>query len=369
MTSAETGRKLWKDQFDRNLLERMAEKLKEPYPSFDALGFVTQVLAEPFYDLELKDRIYRCAEILKSFLPTSYSRAVSILYRTAPQLGEFENWALTAYVELHGLSHFEKSVEALEKLTPHGTSEFAVRPFMINHTKRMIPVLHRWAVSENEHVRRLAAEAARPRGVWVAHIETFKKEPQPVLELLDILKSDQSLYVRKAVANCLNDISKDHPNLLLETAAKWIGNQDRHTDWIVRRGCRTLLKQGHPKAFRLFGFTNKPRVKVIKFSIDSRRLQIGDAISLSAKVVSESGALQMLALGYRIHFIKADGKVSPKLFFLGEKEIEPSGRLEITTRHSFDDLSTRRHYSGRHLIELVINGQVRKTTTLDLIAR
>ncbi len=146
---------------------------------------------------------------------------MDILIAVSPHTSGFQSWILTTYVELFGVEHFDESVRAMEYLTQHGTCESTIRPYINTYLDKMLPVLHRWAGHPNEHVRRLAAEGSRPRGVWIAHIPAFRKDPKPVLELLAKLKADPSLYVRKAVANNLNDISKDHPEVVIRTALAW----------------------------------------------------------------------------------------------------------------------------------------------------
>ncbi|MCH7947880.1 MAG: DNA alkylation repair protein, partial [candidate division Zixibacteria bacterium] len=239
--------RLWKDLLSKEAVLVFSKCIKDAYPKFDQKKYTATVLADGFLRLELKERLNKIAESLKSFLPADYDAAVRILIKTAPNVGTFENWALTIYVEKFGLKDFKTSVYALEELTIFGTSEFAIRPFMIYHTARMLPILMKWTKSPNEHIRRLAAEGSRPRGVWVAHIEAFKKDARPVIKILEKLKADESLYVRKAVANNLNDISKEHPDLVAETCKKWQKAGDANTDWIIKHGCRSLIKHGHPE--------------------------------------------------------------------------------------------------------------------------
>jgi 3-methyladenine DNA glycosylase AlkC len=365
ITQTDTG--LWKDYFNRARVERLSKAFKKEYPEFKAPSFVTAVLSNEFTQLELKARIRRIAEELGNFLPADYDQACEIVMQVAPTVPEFENWALTTYVELYGLDHFDTSVRALEELTQHGTSEFAIRPYMIRYTDRMMPILHRWARHDNEHVRRLAAEGSRPRGVWVAHIEQFKKDPRPVIKLLDKLKADPSLYVRKAVANNLNDISKEHPDVVIKTAKRWQKNQHPHTDWIIKRACRSLIKLGDPRVLELLGFTSKPRLDVIEFNLSKRKLQIGSTASIEVILKSRSKSDQKLAIDYRVHYAKANGKTSSKVFKLVEKILSAGDKLSLATRHSFKQMSTRKHFPGKHRVDLIINGIDRGSIEFSLI--
>jgi len=354
-TYPESG--LWKDYLDKKRVKAMAERIGLASSRFDTAAFVTAVMGDGYAELELKDRIKRIAECLHEYLPSNYEKALTVLKKVAPDLSDFENWCLTTYVELYGLKFFETSMDALEYLTRYGTGEFAIRPFVLNHTDRVLPIMHRWAENNNEHVRRLAAEGSRPRGVWVAHVPVFKEDPRPVIEILDKLKTDPSLYVRKAVANNLNDISKDNPELAVRTARRWQKNGQKTTAWIIKHGCRSLIKQGRHDVFGLLGFTEKPKVAIARFKTNRKRVRIGDSFKLSVDIVSKANVEQRLAIDYRVHYRKANGKLAPKVFKLAEKTLPPGGTVSLSTGHSFRAMTTRKHYPGRHEIEIVINGR------------
>ncbi|HVP07761.1 MAG TPA: DNA alkylation repair protein [Candidatus Acidoferrum sp.] len=349
--------KLFKDRLGIAKVEAMAGKIAEVYPSFDAPGFVSAARRDGFEKLELKARIAALATRLKEFLPAEYRKAVDILVDTAPHVGGFENWILTSYVEQFGLDHFEDSVYALRTLTPFSSCEFAIRPYMNRYADKMLPILHEWATDPNEHVRRLAAEGSRPRGVWTAHIEAFRKDPQPVIALLEQLKADPSLYVRKAVANNLNDISKDHPDVVINTVIAWKRDGHGHTDWIVKRACRSLVKTGHPAIFEILGFTSSPKVTVAGFSVSPKSFKIGKDCTITCTLKSNAAKSQKLVVDYRVYYIKANGRPTPKLFKWVEKTLKARESIALSTRHSFMDRSTRTHRTGAHEIELIINGR------------
>lgn len=350
--------KLWKDFLNKQSVTVFAKEIKKVYPVFKHDKYIGSVLSGGFLQLELKQRIDKMSVTLNLFLPDDYRKAIQVLIDTAPNVKPFENWVLTGYVEKFGLNDFETSVYALMELTKHGTSEFAIRPFMIQYTKQMVPILKRWTKDKNEHVRRLAAEGSRPRGVWTAHIESFKKNPQPVFEILEPLKSDDSLYVRKAVANNLNDISKEHPEKVVLLCEKWSKSNHVHTDWIIKRGLRSLIKSGHSQALKILGVSHKASVKVISFSIKPARVKIGVVATLFLELKSTSKSKQKLVIDYRVHYVKNKGALSVKTFKWAEKLINKSDKLSLTKQHSFKNMSTRRHYPGEHLIEVLVNGKV-----------
>ncbi len=352
----ETG--LWKDSLNAQAVEELAAQLGRASKKFDQGGFATFILNDNFFTLELKERINAIADALKKFLPQKYNQAIKIISKTAPHLGTFENWALLTYVEKFGLEHFDESVSAMETLTRYSTAEFAIRPYMIQYTDKMLPILHRWVKDENKHVRRLAAEGTRPRGVWMPHVEQFKKDPTEVLKLLEKLKADSSLYVRKAVANNLNDISKDNPMTVIKLGKKWLKKNCPETNWIVKHACRTLLKKGQPEVFPLFGFTENPQIEISKLKIDKKKVSIGDSVFFTFDLLSTSSKTQKLSIDYKLYYMKKNGKLSPKVFKLSEKKIAGNQQISPSTKHSFKEMSTRKHYTGRHKVELIINGNI-----------
>ncbi len=359
--------KLWKDQLGHNQIVRITDEVTKAFKSFKADAFVEKVESDGYYDLELKERIGQIADRLWEFLPDNYSRAINILIKIAPKLPEFENWCLTTVIEKYGLDDFDESIRGLKELTSHGTSEFGIRPFMIKYTNQIMPILMQWTDDPNEHIRRLAAEAVRPRGVWVAHIDKFKKNPTPVIELLDKLKADKSLYVRKAVANCLNDISKEHPDKVLAVAKRWQKTKCTETDWIVKRACRSLLKQGSPEALALFGFTKDLQIELTLFKFNPTRVKLGGEANISIEINSTASQPQKLSIDYAVTYAKKDKKRSRKVFKFSEKSLPASGNLFLSTKHSFRQMSTRQHYPGKHQLELIINGRTIKTIDFMLI--
>ncbi|MBK7142829.1 MAG: DNA alkylation repair protein [bacterium] len=368
MAVSETAEKpkLWKDYIDRASLVKFGAEITKVHPKFDSPRFVDGLVKAKFDQLELKARIALIASHLKPHFPSDYKKAVDILVTVAPGLNGFENWILNSYVDQFGMDDLPNSVRAMQELTKHGTAEFTIRPFIVKYPEQMLKVIHRWAEDENEHLRRLAAEGTRPRGVWTIHIEAFRKNPRPVIDLLEKLKADDSLYVRKAVANNLNDISKDHPDIVLTTALAWMKTNDVRTNWILKRACRSLIKKGTPEVFKLFGFTSNPQVEITKLRLTPSKAKIGDGARLSFDLLSCAKRSQKLAIDYRVHYVKADGKLSGKVFKLVEKSLKAGESLSLSSKHSFREMTTRKHYPGKHKIEIIVNGQVFGTLAFTL---
>ncbi|MCA9890935.1 MAG: hypothetical protein KC546_21305, partial [Anaerolineae bacterium] len=208
---------------------------------------------------------------------------------------------------------------------------------------------------ENEHVRRLASEGCRPLLPWNIRLNQFVKDPTPILPILETLKADDSLYVRKSVANNLNDLSKNHPDLVLDIAERWYGDNE-HTNWIVKHALRTLLKKGNQRALSIFGFGDVDDVTISKLTVTPDLIAIGDDLFFSFDLLLKADQTKKLRLEYAIHYVKANGSRSKKVFQISEREVTPNTSHTIKSKQSFRNMTTRKHYPGQHKIEILVNG-------------
>ena len=202
-------------------------------------------------------------------------------------------------------------------------------------------------------MRRLASEGCRPALPWGQALTSFKKDPSPVLQILERLKADPSLYVRKSVANNLNDISKTHPDLITELARDWYGKNE-HTDWIVKHGCRTLLKKGNRAVLDIFGFSDVDCVNVVNFSLDAASVCVGEDMTFSFQI--ETKKETKVRLEYGIDYVRANGRRSRKIFKISELLLRENEKKSYRKTHSFVDVSSRKHYPGIHSVTLIVNG-------------
>ncbi|MBL7967627.1 MAG: DNA alkylation repair protein [Prolixibacteraceae bacterium] len=334
------------------------------YPEFDANRFTNQVLDPEWADRELKQKMRHITVCLKQNLPDDYETAIRILEKVAPEFRSFIALSFSDFVECYGLGNWEVSMNALAVFTCSCSSEFAVRPFLDKNPAKAMEYFYRWANHENEHIRRLSSEGCRPRLPWGMVLRKFKKDPAPILPILDKLKNDPSEYVRKSVSNNLNDISKDHPEVVLSLCEQWKG-QSKETDRIIKHACRTMLKTGHQRALMLFGFANPDQLQVSKLSAEISELKIGEHLSFSFCLANLSAKPQTIRLEYRIHYVKANGKTSPKIFQISEGRFPPGEHL-ITKRQAFTDYTTRKHFPGEHRLEIVVNGETKAEITFIL---
>lgn len=360
-----------KNMYTEEFLRLLGDRVQTAYSSFDTSGFIRQVMDGKWDELELKERMRRISLTLKAFLPSRYEEALDILFAIDEHCSGFPYLFFPDFVEVYGQGeeHWDLSMKALERFTCKSSAEFAVRPFLLREPERMMRQMMAWAGHQSEHVRRLASEGCRPRLPWGQALPMFKRDPAPVLAVLELLKADPSLYVRKSVANNLNEIAKDHPDIIIATARRWKGTHP-DTDWIVRHGCRTLIRKSSPEVMALFGYANEmdgvPLVTQASFTTDPAVLKLGDSCELSYVIQLREGEPVRVRIEYGIDFVKARGQVSRKLFLLSDKIVSGGTRLTGTRTHRFADLTTRRHYPGMHRIALLVNGQEAAFTVVEL---
>ncbi|MFA9391163.1 MAG: DNA alkylation repair protein [Prolixibacteraceae bacterium] len=341
------------------------EVIKEVYPDFDADKFYRSVCDENWPKRELKEKMRHTTLSLHPLLPSDFQKAVDILVAIVPKVTGFESIVLPDYVEVYGQNHWDISLPALGILTKAGTSEFAIRPFLNKDLKRAMQYMMDWADNEDFKVRRFASEGSRPRLPWGLGVPALKKDPSLVLPILEKLKDDPEEFVRKSVANNLNDISKDHPELVLDICERWQGTS-QNTNWIIKHACRTLLKQGNTRAMLLFEFANPKSMHVSDLSFSNHSPKIGEEVSFSFQLNLDIKAKQKVRIEYTVHYVKANGKTSKKVFQIKEVEMEP-GNYKIEKKHSFLERTTRKHYPGKHKFEVLVNGIIKTEKTIELI--
>lgn len=347
---------LLKDILGPRALETIGDAGAAASPRFDRAAFLSAA-SDGLDALSIMERVRHIADALHAALPGDYATALGIIRAMAPQLTHgFQAMAVTEYVARYGLDDFDRSMDALAGLTRFGSAEFAIRPFLAADTPRALAIMTRWAGSDDEHVRRLASEGCRPRLPWAARVPALKADPTLAAPIVEILKADSSLYVRKSVANHLNDIAKDRPDWLLGRLATW-PQDDPHTVWIVRHALRSLIKKGEPRALALIGVGHGAAVTVRRFAIEPEVVRLGDRIAITVDLASDSPEEQRLVVDYRIHYARAGGRTAPKVFKLKTFELAAGNPITLGISQTIRDFSTRRHHPGRHRVELIVNGQ------------
>ncbi|VAW51334.1 DNA alkylation repair enzyme [hydrothermal vent metagenome] len=342
-----------KNLYSKTLIKNLSDKILQRYSAFDKKAFGSAVFDKNWKDKELKQRMRHIAQCLHLHLPTNYKKAIKILRPVSAQFSGFEYMFFQDYVECYGLDDFATSMPALEHFTKYASSEFAVRAFILQDEKNMMKQMLMWAKSDNHHVRRLASEGCRPRLPWAIALPAFKKNPQPVLKILKVLMKDNSEYVRRSVANNLNDISKDNPEITLNWAQQYLG-KNKNTDRLIKHACRTLLKQGDKKTLPLFGFTKPAHISIAQFKCQAN-VALGDKLNFSFLLNSKKPSLGKCRLEFAIDFMKASGNLNRKVFKISESNYTEKEKT-VTKYFSFKKISTRKYYAGKHQLTLVING-------------
>ena len=341
-----------KNLYSIELLESVSAQLQHHYPSFDRLGFIAYVMDDEWQHRELKQRMTHIAAALHHFLPMPYSKALTLLMAISIRFTGFEYMFFPDFVERYGLGHYQDSIIALEHFTEYASSEYAVRPFIKHYPDQMMAQMMIWAKSDNHHLRRLASEGCRPRLPWAMALADFKQHPAAILPILEQLKNDDSEYVRRSVANNLNDISKDNPAIVIDIAQHWFGEHPQ-TNWLVKHACRTLLKQGQPEIMQLFGLVKPEHIAISHFSVQPS-VKMGGKVTFSFMLVSEL-ALGRVRIEYALGFVKKNKQLFKKVFKISEADIKTHTKT-VTKSHSFKKISTRTYYEGNHSLSIIVNG-------------
>lgn len=350
---------LLKNNYNKAYLDKLSTIITKNYPNFKSVDFKKSIFNSSWKNMELKERMTHICQTLHSFLPTDYPRALNILIQSAPQFGGFEAMFFPQYVELYGQDkeHSKLSREALVIFTQYSSSEFAVRPFILNDPQRAMKWMLKLSQHKNYHVRRLSSEGCRPRLPWAQALPPFKKDPSLILPILENLKNDPELYVRRSVANNLNDIAKDNPKTVIKVLKQWRKpSPSPELQWVIKHALRSLVKEGNPEALKLLGYKPDKNLQISNFQLSKKNIKLGETLNIHFSIKNTQKVAKKLMIDYSVYHMKKNGELAPKVFKLAQKIIQPNTNLELSKKHHFKKISTRTYYPGRHLIEIQING-------------
>ena len=355
-----------KEIFNTERLKHIATEMTAVYPDFDDKKFL-KLAQSGLADLSVMQRMARVSECLHAVLPLDYEASLQVLRALAPRLNSgFVSMCLPHYVARYGAHAFEQSMDALKYFTAFGSSEFAIRYFLRSDLERSLELMHDWSLDDNEHVRRLASEGCRPRLPWSFRLEPVQADPTLAAKILDNLKADTSLYVRKSVANHLNDITKDHPDWVLDLIEGW-SLDNRHTAWIARHALRSLIKQGNQRALAIIGAGGKPEVEIVDVKVEPPVIGLGEKITLSFAIRPTVESSQRLVIDYAIDYVKANGSTSAKVFKLKALTLPGNATQSIARGQHIKELTTRRHYAGKHAVHVLVNGERLASTAFEIL--
>jgi 3-methyladenine DNA glycosylase AlkC len=352
--------------FSPALVRRLAADLARAHPAFPVDRFVRDA-CRGLASLELLDRGRHIANALATHLPASYPDAIDVLLRSlGPEhasdeligagMAPFFYLPHTMFVAERGLGHFDVSMLAQYELTKRFSAEASIRPFIAAEPERVFARLETWARDPNAHVRRLVSEGTRWRLPWAPRVAWLDAHPERVLALLELLKDDVSTLVRRSVANSLNDLGKVRPELLARTAAAWLDDASPARRALIEHALRSAVKRGDADALRLLGYGSRPAVAIEQVGFAPRRVRIGERTTVSFTLRSTSRTAQRLLVDLAVHFVKARGATSAKVFKVARVELPPAGRIALRAGISLAVHTTRVPQAGRHSVDVIVNG-------------
>lgn len=359
-----TERKLFKDYFDREAAEKLAEQVSRVWSKFDQKRFVI-LACQDLNSLEFHPRIRQFSDALRTTLPSSIPQALKILAKSLPPaLPDTEmindgwlQWPLGQFIADHGSNHFEESLACMLELTQRFTAEFAVRPLIEAYPDKTIDRLLAWTNHPNPHVRRWCSEGIRPRLPWGRRLTALIDNPKPIFPILEDLKDDPSEYVRRSVANNLNDIAKDHPEAVIRICRKWLKNASLERKRLIERALRSLVKDGNAQALGLLGFGQTENLTA-QLTIQPDRVSIGQKVTCQATIKNEGTQPLELMVDYAVHYVRQREKTGRKVFKWTRLHLKPGEEISLAKQHPFVRTSVRALYPGEHVVELQVNGKV-----------
>ncbi|CAG0976643.1 putative protein YhaZ [Burkholderiales bacterium] len=353
-----------KDQFGLEVIATLAQRIAAVFPDFPQRAFVAQA-RRGFESLDLMARGRHLARVLRQHLPQDPPAALEILRLSlGPKLKSSEGNGMAPFFYLphsacvaeFGLDAYEPALRLQYDLTQRFTAEFCLRPFLEHYPERTLERLRLWARDQSAHVRRLVSESTRPRLPWAPRLTQLRVHQQAVLDLLEMLKDDPEDYVRRSVANHLNDLGKEHPALLRQLAARWLKGASPERIALVRHALRSLVKHGDREALQLLGYGPAAQVEIGALDISPRRAQVGEWVRVSLSLRNPRRTPQNLLIDLRVAFVKAKGEPRPKVFKLKRLTLAAGETATLQKSISLAQHTTRTHYAGRHEVELLVNG-------------
>ncbi len=364
-----------KDSFGPDVPAHIGDMIEAVTADFDRAGFLAMALYG-YHELELMARSRHIAAALAVYLPGDPAEGIAILQRSLPSEAEMASWTgisnfilmpHSVFVATHGLDCFEESMTLQYEITKRFTAEFSIRTFIEHDYERTMARLREWVDDPNEHVRRLVSEGTRPRLPWARRLPRFQTDPTPVVDLLERLKDDPASYVRRSVANNLNDIAKDNPQTTIDVARRWFAapaSKERRA--LVRHALRSLVKAGDRAALDVLGFAQTDAIRLQDFSADPIDPHIGGSVRLSVAAVNTCDAPVRVLVDFAIDFVKANSGVGRKVFKGAEFELDSGLSETVTKTISVRQHTTRTHYPGMHRVTALVNGTEHELGAFEL---
>jgi 3-methyladenine DNA glycosylase AlkC len=343
--------------FNQEYYLKLSKKIKTIYLKFEEEKFYYEAIND-LEKYELMQRLRNTSLLLNKYLTTNYRKNIELLSELVKdEKPHFRNLVFPDYIQLFGIDDDDFSLNALTYFTQFGSSEFAIRYFLKKDLNKTLKVMENWSLSDNHHIRRLSSEGSRCSLPWSFKLIEIERNPHLTSKIVHHLKEDDELYVKKSVANHLNDFSKKTPEFVLNTLKTW-DFSNGNSFWIAKHATRTLIKQGDVETLNLFGFSNQLKIRIEDFKLNKNTIQLGETLTFSFAIQSESDKNQNLVIDYAIYYFKKSGVHSKKVFKLKIENLKANDKIFITKNQIFKYFTTRKHYAGEHFVELLINGNV-----------
>ena len=364
---------LIRNLFNMEGVLNLSRRLKNMYPRFDESGFV-QFIEAQLAPLSFSERISLISNAIEKFLPVEFETAADILVKSLPEphskelkdMGGFMVLPLSNFIARKGLDHFELSLDALFEMTLRASAEFDIRHFIVKYPEATMQKLEELALHPDAAARRLASEGSRPRLPWGIRLQNFVADPTPVLKILELLKDDPALDVRRSVANNLNDISKDNPQIVMDTLKKWKIDATPEREWVINHSLRTLFKKGNKESLELQGFPANINVAIDEIELSKKEIKLGESLILSFSLQNKGDSEVSLMVDYGIHFKKANGSNQLKVFKLAKRNIKPGEKVKFSRKISIVPITTRVYYPGEQPVDIRVNGNLMGSATFLL---
>ncbi len=345
-----------KDMFSKKFYERLALEFNKVDKNFHPDKFVKDVIKN-IDSLSLNQRMRNTSMVLKQHLPSDYKKAIDIMWEVIPEFkSSYTALLFPDFVGQYGHTDFKLSMDALKYFTQFGSSEFAVREFLKRDLEKTLAVMKKWSEDKSYHIRRLSSEGSRPRLPWSFNIQAIANNPEYTRPILERLKTDSELYVKKSVANHLNDFSRINPDWMLNVINAW-DKKNSDTAWIVKHASRTLIKNGDARSLAIFHYEKSPSLKVENLKFEKFKINLGESLQFSFDLTSQKSTSQKLVIDFVVHYQKKSTVLVPKVFKLKDLYLKSQQTISIEKSHRFIDFTTRKHYPGKHMLEIMINGK------------
>ncbi len=366
----------FKDWYNLELIEDLAERFDAAFAKFPRRRFV-ELASEGLEDLEMMDRVRLIASAMEATFPKPTSVALGGLQEcmglaldqtgddAAPVTSGYALWPFGEFIGKIGLDDWQASWSAMDQLTQRLTSEFAVRPFLAADLARCLELFRKRLDHPSHHVRRWISEGTRTRLPWAKAVPELRRAVRERLELLEYLKDDPSLYVRRSVANHLQDILKDDLELGLEVVERWFQSPDPGVAWVVRHACRGLLKAGHPGVLALYGWDRS--VGLEEFRVEPQQVLLGQKVWMQARFEAKNPEPCAVRLDYSLEGPTPSGRRFRKVFRWTELILKSEDIVELEKFHSMVERSTRKLPEGDYQFRLLVNGQPSQEQRIRLV--